>query len=53
MIIIILSYLANKQQKERIFMSTKEKPEVGSITWFDLTVPDADKVKDFYSKVIG
>jgi len=34
-------------------MSSKEKPEVGSITWFDLTVPDADKLKDFYSTVIG
>ena len=34
-------------------MSGKEKPEVGSITWFDLTVPDAEKVKDFYSKVVG
>ena len=33
-------------------MSQKEKPEVGSITWFDLTVPDAEKVKDFYSKVV-
>ena len=32
---------------------SKEKPEVGSITWFDLTVPDADKVKDFYSQVVG
>ena len=34
-------------------MSNSSKPEVGSITWFDLTVPDAEKVKDFYSKVIG
>jgi predicted enzyme related to lactoylglutathione lyase len=40
-------------KKKGIFMSTKEKPEVGSITWFDLTVPDAEKVKDFYSKVVG
>jgi predicted enzyme related to lactoylglutathione lyase len=30
-----------------------EKPEVGSITWFDLTVPNAEEVKDFYSKVVG
>lgn len=29
------------------------KPEVGSITWFDLTVPDAENIKDFYSKVVG
>jgi len=34
-------------------MREKEKPEVGSITWFDLTVPDAEKVKDFYSKAVG
>jgi hypothetical protein len=26
-------------------MSDKEKPEIGSITWFDLTVPDAEKEK--------
>ena len=34
-------------------MSDKTIPEVVSITWFDLTVPDAEKVKDFYSKVVG
>lgn len=34
-------------------MDDKVKPEVGSITWFDLTVPDAEKVKDFYNKVVG
>jgi predicted enzyme related to lactoylglutathione lyase len=34
-------------------MSNKEKPEIGSITWTDLTVPNAGKVKDFYSKVVG
>jgi predicted enzyme related to lactoylglutathione lyase len=34
-------------------MSNKEKPGVGSITWSDLTVPNAEEVKDFYSKVIG
>ncbi|MBZ0199348.1 MAG: VOC family protein [Ignavibacteriaceae bacterium] len=27
--------------------------ETGKITWFDLTVPNADEVKDFYSKVVG
>lgn len=30
-----------------------EKPEVGSITWSDLTVPNAEEVKEFYSKVVG
>lgn len=34
-------------------MSEKEKPEIGSITWCDLTVPNAGEVKDFYAKVIG
>lgn len=34
-------------------MSNAKKPEVGSITWFDLTVPDAKNVRDFYSKVVG
>ncbi|GMR24793.1 MAG: hypothetical protein BMS9Abin39_0061 [Ignavibacteria bacterium] len=34
-------------------MSEQQKPEVGSLSWFDLTVPNADDVKDFYSKVIG
>ncbi|GMU97239.1 VOC family protein [Ignavibacterium album] len=29
------------------------KPEIGSITWCDLTVPDAEKIKNFYEKVIG
>ena len=27
--------------------------DTGSITWCDLTVPDAGKIGDFYSKVIG
>lgn len=29
------------------------KTEVGLISWVDLTVPDAEKIKEFYSKVIG
>jgi len=32
-------------------MSTKI--EVGSVTWNDLTVPNAEEVRDFYSKVVG
>ncbi len=32
-------------------MSTK--PEIGSITWCDLTVPDAEEIKSFYEKVVG
>lgn len=33
-------------------MSDK-KPEVGSITWVDLTVPNAEEMRDFYSRVVG
>jgi hypothetical protein len=36
-----------------IKMKEKEKPEVGSITWCDLTITNAAEVKDFYAKVIG
>jgi uncharacterized protein len=28
-------------------------PEVGSVVWWDLTVPDAAAIKDFYSEVVG
>ena len=28
-------------------------PEIGSIVWRDLTVPDAAAIKDFYSQVVG
>lgn len=31
----------------------QEKPGTGSISWFDLTVPDAEDVRDFYSRVVG
>lgn len=34
-------------------MREQQKPEVGSLSWFDLTIPNAEEVKDFYSKVIG
>jgi hypothetical protein len=30
-----------------------ETPKVGSIMWRDLTVPDADRVRDFYADVVG
>jgi predicted enzyme related to lactoylglutathione lyase len=32
-------------------MSTKV--EIGSVTWNDLTVPNAEEVRDFYNKVVG
>ncbi len=34
-------------------MTEENKPVIGSILWRDLTVPDADKVKDFYAEVTG
>lgn len=34
-------------------MSESEQPTVGSITWRDLTVPDAKETSDFYSAVVG
>lgn len=27
--------------------------EIGKVGWVDLTVPDAEKVRDFYAKVVG
>ncbi len=30
-----------------------EKPEVGTVGWVDLTVPDAEKLRDFYTAVVG
>lgn len=34
-------------------MANEEKLETGSIIWTDLTVANADEIKDFYSNVIG
>ncbi len=34
-------------------MADSNKPTVGSITWRDLTVKNAESVRDFYSKVVG
>ena len=30
-----------------------EAPKHGIIAWIDLTIPDADKTRDFYSRVVG
>lgn len=30
-----------------------EQPKVGTVGWFDLTVPDAEKVRAFYERVVG
>lgn len=32
---------------------SQSKPEVGSIGWIDLTVPDAEAIRDFYGGVVG
>ena len=34
-------------------MSDASKMEIGTINWADLTVPNADEVRDFYSAVVG
>lgn len=34
-------------------MSDAQKPEIGAVGWFDLTVPDAENVRDFYEQVVG
>lgn len=32
-------------------MSNK-KAEIGTITWIDLTIPNAEEIRDFYSRVV-
>ena len=32
---------------------SQEKSPIGSVGWFDLTVSDADSVRDFYEAVVG
>jgi len=34
-------------------MADSKRPAIGSITWRDLTVKDAEKVRDFYAKIVG
>lgn len=34
-------------------MSEDKKPPIGSIVWRDLTVPNAEEVKNFYCDVVG
>jgi predicted enzyme related to lactoylglutathione lyase len=40
--------MAKKKQKAK-----SSTPLPGSVTWMDLTVPDADPVRDFYAEVAG
>jgi hypothetical protein len=34
-------------------MTNVTTPPVGTIVWLDLTVPDAEALRDFYSQVVG
>jgi uncharacterized protein len=34
-------------------MSEAQNSPIGTIGWVDLTVPDADRVRDFYADVVG
>ena len=34
-------------------MSNQETSPIGAITWRDLTVPNADEIREFYSRVVG
>ena len=34
-------------------MSDDSKPEIGKIGWTDLTVDNADEIRDFYTTVVG
>lgn len=34
-------------------MSTPDTPRYGSIIWTDLTIPNAEKLRDFYASVVG
>src|SRR5262249_46347200 len=33
-------------------MSDAKQP-IGSVSWIDLTIPEADKIRNFYSSVVG
>jgi len=30
-----------------------QKPPAGTVAWTDLTVPDAEEIRDFYAEVVG
>jgi predicted enzyme related to lactoylglutathione lyase len=34
-------------------MSAEKNKRIGTIGWLDISVPDAPKLRDFYSKVVG
>ena len=41
------------KRKSAASAATPPKPLVGSVAWRDLTVKNADEVRDFYSAVVG
>ena len=34
-------------------MTAESKPEIGQVGWTDLTIENADEVRDFYAAVVG
>ena len=34
-------------------MSEEKRPVIGTVSWMDLTVADAPRVRDFYREVVG
>jgi uncharacterized protein len=34
-------------------MSDENKPVAGTVCWYDLTVPNAEEIRDFYQAVVG
>lgn len=34
-------------------MASENESKIGSVVWRDLTVPDAETVRDFYAQVVG
>src|SRR5947199_8856739 len=42
-----------RPQPAKIRTMTDPKPEVGTVAWVDLTVPEAETLRDFYRDVAG
>ena len=43
----------NDEQQELAEVEEEKSSNIGKIEWFDLTVDDASRVKDFYCSVVG
>src|ERR1043166_5208922 len=41
------------KSREEPSMSVQPVTEIGAISWTDLTVPNAEAVRDFYAQVVG